>query len=93
MTQSTIASRMGAGDENIVLIRFYRRKFTLAILVKVDERLSKLEALLSYKKLLRKYRWLKIKLFFSCGKKRDKYKEKRKQIKEKIRNYRAILRS
>lgn len=63
------------------------------MLVEVDEQLSKLEALLSYKKLLRKYRWLKIKLFFSCGKKRDKYKEKRKQIKEKIRNYRAILRS
>lgn len=64
---------------------------TERILAKTQERLLKLEAQIVYPKLLHKYRCVKIKLLFAWGKRRTRYKEKRKQLKEQIRYYRSCL--
>lgn len=60
--------------------------------VELDEKLCKLEAYINYPKLLHRYRWAKIKRFFSWGRKRKKYKETVRRLKRTLNEYRFIMR-
>lgn len=60
--------------------------------LELDEKLFKLEAYINYPKLLQRYRWVKIKRFFSWGKKRKKYKESARLLKRTLNEYRFMMR-
>ncbi len=51
------------------------------------------EAFTCYSTILREYYWCKLKCFFSFGKRKEKYKSKRLELKNRIRHYRGLMKN